>query len=172
MHMSRTMWWVVLGVAWLLLAWPAVASHPPSGSGPAATGQAEHPDHAVGEEAVFMRLLAPCCWQQTLDVHDSPLATELRGEVRALLRTGQSPEAIEQAMVARYGDRIIALSREDPLDSVSVALAFVALAVGAALIWAGLRWVRASPSDAEEGKPKGRDAYDDRLDAALEELDD
>jgi cytochrome c-type biogenesis protein CcmH len=33
--------------------------------------------------ALELRLLAPCCWVQTLDVHESELATALRSEMGA-----------------------------------------------------------------------------------------
>ena len=178
MHTTRALLWVLLAVGGLLVASPARASSPPADGRPstsatASTGEASDPDHVPGEEAILMRLMAPCCWQQTLDVHDSPVSTQLRGEIRARMRAGESPDTIQQAMVSRYGERIVALRRDDPLDDVSVALAAVALAAAAGLVWAASRWVRASPDLPDEGnKPAGRDAYDDRLDAALDELDD
>src|SRR5688500_17510504 len=52
--------------------------------------------------------IAPCCWRQTLADHDSPVAVELRAELAARLAGGEAPAAIEQRLVARYGERILA----------------------------------------------------------------
>ena len=36
---------------------------------------------AMGEVTLERRLFAPCCWSQTLDVHESELASSLRREI-------------------------------------------------------------------------------------------
>ena len=59
-----------------------------------------------GEKGVETRLLAPCCWNGTLDVHESDLARELRKEIRLRLRGGESVDAVEASMVERYGDKV------------------------------------------------------------------
>lgn len=55
------------------------------------------------------RLRAPCCWKQTLDVHASPLADELREEIKRRVGAGESVAAIEADLVVRYTDRIRAV---------------------------------------------------------------
>lgn len=49
------------------------------------------------------RLIAPCCWRETLDVHQSQLASQLRQEIRTRITKGESLAAIEAALVHRHG---------------------------------------------------------------------
>lgn len=58
------------------------------------------------EQELERRLIAPCCWRETLDVHSSPLATELRAELRRRFTAGESADRIEADLVKRYGSRI------------------------------------------------------------------
>jgi len=61
------------------------------------------------------RLWAPCCWTQTLDAHESELASTLRTEIDHRLQRGESSAAIEDDLAARYGARIRAVPRgKDP----------------------------------------------------------
>ena len=62
--------------------------------------------------AVSSRLIAPCCYQQTLDVHESELATALRAEIASRLRAGESPAQVEDSLVERYGERVRAVPRD------------------------------------------------------------
>src|SRR5262245_9645491 len=52
-------------------------------------------DYVPGAARLEGRLLAPCCWIQTLDVHGSEVAVGLRTEIRHRLRAGESAGAIE-----------------------------------------------------------------------------
>jgi cytochrome c-type biogenesis protein CcmH len=52
------------------------------------------------------RLMAPCCWRETLDTHSSPLASQLRAEIRDRFAKGDSPQGIENDLAARFGPRI------------------------------------------------------------------
>jgi cytochrome c-type biogenesis protein CcmH len=71
-------------------------SDPASG---AATGRAG---------AIEAELLAPCCWTQTLDIHDSEIARQLRGEIALRVARRESSESIRDDLVARYGSKRIA----------------------------------------------------------------
>jgi cytochrome c-type biogenesis protein CcmH len=133
----------------------------------------EFSEYVPGAARLEGRLLAPCCWIQTLDVHGSELANSLRSEIRRRLRAGESADAIEASMVARYGKRILAVPRDNPLRQLAIALS---LAMGAGGIGAVLlmrRWRSRAKQSGAEGpsvsKPE-RDALDDRLDAELDEL--
>ncbi|WP_433927435.1 cytochrome c-type biogenesis protein CcmH [Sorangium cellulosum] len=77
---------------------------------------------APGEKTLAARLLAPCCWDQTLDVHESEVTRDLRREICALLRRGDSADAIEQSLVARYGERIRAAPSSGILGKVALGL--------------------------------------------------
>jgi len=126
---------------------------------------------APGEAIVEGRLLAPCCYLQTLDVHESPMATELRREVRTRLAAGELPEAVEDDFAARYGERVRAVPRgRDPRGSMSLVAisALVAAAIGLALLVR--RW-RRTRLDTPRAASEPRDAFDERIDAELRELD-
>ncbi|MBW2455015.1 MAG: cytochrome c-type biogenesis protein CcmH [Deltaproteobacteria bacterium] len=139
-------------------------------AGPETTGN-EAP--VPGQRALEGRLLAPCCYKQTLDIHDGPVPRELRAEIRRRLLAGESPEAIERSLIERYGERIIAVSADSPVRYVTAALlALIALA-GVALVLGWRRWVAKAPAPGEsEPADDGRDRYDEQLDAELRDLDD
>lgn len=116
------------------------------------------------------RLMAPCCWIQTLDVHESPLATELRIEIRQRFEKGESSDAIEASLVSRYGKRLVAVPKQsDPRNGMDVAVpAFMALALGA-LLWLGRRWTRNKPQAFTP--PQSSPVPDAQLDEALRKID-
>jgi hypothetical protein len=66
---------------------------------------------AAGEVTVESQLLAPRCWHQMLDIHESDLAASLRHEIRTRLHAGESQSMIEDERVSRYGQRIRAVKR-------------------------------------------------------------
>ncbi|MGO9261094.1 MAG: cytochrome c-type biogenesis protein CcmH [Bryobacteraceae bacterium] len=53
------------------------------------------------------RFLAPCCWRQSVAVHDSPVAREMRDEIATFASEGRTEEQIVDYYVARYGERIL-----------------------------------------------------------------
>ncbi|MCU0686220.1 MAG: cytochrome c-type biogenesis protein CcmH [Polyangiaceae bacterium] len=123
------------------------------------------------------RLRAPCCWVQTLDVHASPLADELRREVRRRLRAGESADAIEGDFAARFGERVRAVPKgSDPrtaLALVSVAALVLALAAAGRAMRAWLRRGRLAAAPRREAVTAPDDAaYEARLDAELRALGD
>ncbi len=122
------------------------------------------------------RLLAPCCWNETLDRHQSPLATELRAEVEARAARGETAEAIEADLAGRYGPRILATRSDAQFQSLYVAVGvFAVLALALAAVVAR-RWTRraAAPASAPArvAREAPRDGLDDRIDAELAALDD
>lgn len=143
-------------------------------------GTAEPPDRVPGEDAVFSHYLAPCCWQQTLDVHASPEAAALRDEVRARLRAGESREAIEAALVERYGPRIVAMPSPNRVAVLGPLSLAAALLVGGAFVARTFRR-RRDPAQADRAHgeaatkkltPAADDAeLDARIDAELAELE-
>jgi cytochrome c-type biogenesis protein CcmH len=132
-----------------------------------------HPDVTDDRSRVVSsRLLAPCCYQQTLDVHESPMATALRDEIRARLRAGETPAQVETSLVARYGERVRAVPQNhDPRDHVLVLVA-LAMVLGAVLLLRALRrWSRRVVVAPAVVTAPPRDAWDARLDDELRALD-
>lgn len=60
-------------------------------------------------ERLFAKFMAPCCWRENLLVHASPLADELRAEIRKQIAAGKSDEQIKSEFLSRYTSRILAM---------------------------------------------------------------
>jgi cytochrome c-type biogenesis protein CcmH len=129
-------------------------------------------DTAIGPKGLEARLLAPCCYGGTLDVHDSELAHDLRKEIEDRMARGESAGAIEADFVARFGPRVRALPTEGALTT-SFLVAFVAIAAAAALLFWRIRAraARAPVSPLDSLAADARDALDDELDEELANRD-
>jgi len=57
------------------------------------------------------RFMAPCCWSQSVAMHDSPAAREMRDEIVKLVSEGKTEDEIVDYYVGRYGERILRLPR-------------------------------------------------------------
>ncbi|MES1171610.1 MAG: cytochrome c-type biogenesis protein CcmH [Bacteroidota bacterium] len=68
---------------------------------------------------LFQRLFSPCCYRETIDMHASPQADDLRLEVRDRVSRGETTEAILAHMVSRYGPDVLT---RPPGRGLSVAL--------------------------------------------------
>jgi cytochrome c-type biogenesis protein CcmH len=146
--------------------------------------QAPGPDTSSfvqGEKTLEARLLAPCCWTQTLDTHESEVAHSLRAEIRKRLAAGDNPDAIENDIVARYGERIRAVPKGGSLTGMGVWLSIAVAISGLGVGYLVVRWARKgkgedSASGAGGGNAgngtKPRDEWDDRLDKEVGELPD
>lgn len=160
---------------------PDSTSAPATGSVPASTG-APAPAQSSGarlpgEAALLGKLMAPCCWTQTLDVHAGATPDALRAEIHARLLAGETPRSIEDDFVARYGPRILAEPPTSPLPWLSLGLAALALSSAAGVSLLIRRWVRHAQDASKEARlpgsnpSAGRDEWDDRLDDELRALD-
>lgn len=52
-------------------------------------------------------LLAPCCWRESVAVHQSPVASEMRREIARLVQEGRSDREILDYYIQRYGKRVL-----------------------------------------------------------------
>jgi cytochrome c-type biogenesis protein CcmH len=69
---------------------------------------AQAPDLEGQARAIESRLVAPCCFRQQVSEHQSGAADEMRADIRARLRRGETESAILDAYVARYGPKVLA----------------------------------------------------------------
>jgi cytochrome c-type biogenesis protein CcmH len=128
----------------------------------ASTALAEHAAHA---DELYGRLIAPCCWNQTLDIHDSEIATQLRVEIAERLTRGEPALAIEDDLAARFGARIRAVPRaQDPRQSMALSVVSGLTLLLLGLFVLAFRWTRARAIALEE---LADDEYDARLDQEL-----
>jgi len=152
----------------LALAAPAIAG--PAAQSPSREELSALPP-APGERSIEGRLLAPCCYQGTLDAHESEPAQALRMQIRGRLYAGETVEAVEASLIQQYGERIRATSPRDPLPFVAAGLLAVAALAGLGVLRVLRRWRRAASAGIPAPALAPADAYDARLDAELTEMD-
>jgi len=56
-----------------------------------------------------LSIIAPCCWHQPVATHNSPIALQIRQEIRESLAQGKTPDQIKAEYVRKYGERILAV---------------------------------------------------------------
>lgn len=144
---------------------------------PASESGEDLQEYVEGASRLEGRIIAPCCWNQTIDIHGSEPSYQLRREIRRRLKAGETPEAIEASFVQRYGSRILAVPDSSPLGSLATLLAIGFGAAGVAAYFMLKRWSRAGAGKPGEQKPSAaagepkRDALDERLDRELAEIE-
>jgi len=181
-HLRTLSWSSAVSVAVLtsgLLLSAPVSADAPATPAPSASVAPENDFGAdiqgdvPGASAIEGRLMAPCCWTQTIDIHDSEIALSMRHEIRRRLRNGESPEVIEASFVERYGPKIMAVQPNSPLKNVFIGLAVAIGAAGVASVFMLGRWRKRSAghNGPETKRSEARDQWDDKLDAELHALD-
>lgn len=100
--------------AWLLglllilgPAGPARGQEPAGGpAGEQAVRQARVTDPV--ERALQAKLMAPCCWNGTIDNHESGVTASMKREIHERLARGESEEQILAHFVSVYGTQVLA----------------------------------------------------------------
>lgn len=137
-----------------------------------------HPVGIENEEQrkVFWSLICSCgCPRETLGTCNCNVAHAMRQELKADLAAGKTIEQIQKAYADRYGPQALAVPPNTGANWLLWALPLTAIAVGAvgvALLFT--RWKKRNASEAgDDAVPADgpKDAYDDKLDRELEELD-
>lgn len=115
-------------------------------------------------------LIAPCCWSTPVSQHYSPVADEIRMEVRAMLAEGKSRDEILNHYVAQYGERILAAPRVEGFNILAYVLPWAALILGAWLLIALIKKLRSpAPTPSPAKAPDAR--YASRIEKELEEFE-
>ena len=115
-------------------------------------------------------VMCPICGT-LLELSESPQAQRERAFVRRMIAAGRTKAEIKDALVAEYGDEVLALPRGSGFDLTAYLVPAIAFAIAAAALALGaIRWRRrsgnASPPPAPPG---GEDA--ERLDADIGRYD-
>lgn len=133
---------------------------------PAASASEDLRKFVPGAKALEGKILAPCCWNQTVDIHGSEVSNAIRREIRTRLLAGESADAITASFVQRYGAKILAMPADSPLKSIAMTVLVVIGAAGVAGFFMLKRWRTAGTA---KKTPKVRDeATNERLDARLD----
>ena len=104
------------------------------------------PDAGTRERALQRKLVAACCWSESLQRHDSGTAEKMRAQLRDMLAAGKSDDEILTAFTVEYGKRVLI----EPAGSASVLVYTIPTAAAViGLIGVGLlvrRWARPQPT--------------------------
>lgn len=115
---------------------------------PLAYRQLADPAQEAKAAALMHELRCLVCQGQSIADSDAPLAGDMRHVVRSRIAAGESPEAVRQWLIARYGGWV---SYDPPFDAATALLWLAPLLF--LLAGAGIAWTRFAPSrsDAEDG---------------------
>ncbi len=120
--------------------------------------------------SLYGHFMAPCCWTESLALHDSPLAVSLREEIDARLARGDTASAIEADLVSRYGQRV--LSTPPGYGGIAGVLVLLIALSGVLLFRSRARAAMPSPQADAVTAPLASDALDARIDEELRLLED
>ena len=130
------------------------------------------------ERELFFGLICMCgCPRETLGTCACEYGGERREELRAMLAKGMDIQAIQKAYADRFGTHAVALPPNSGASRLIWAAPLVALIAGAfGIVRLMRKWSKKGVADAAAAKAKPgestkRDAYDERLDDELKELD-
>jgi cytochrome c-type biogenesis protein CcmH/NrfF len=135
--------------------------------------------HDENERRFFADLLCMCggCQRESLSECICGSADGYRDEVRGMMAEGLTQEQIKDAWRRRYGPQALAVPPNKGGSQLLYVAPLLLIAGMAGVVVTLLKRFRARDTDqiAAAGPPvagKGRDAYDDKLDEELKQLDD
>jgi len=108
-----------------------------------ATGAEGNADIESRARAIEGKLMAPCCMANTVAEHYSPIAEEMRLEIREKLRQGQTSEQILAFYAEKHGDLVLAMPAAEGFNLVAWLVPMFFLIVGPAVVYLVLRSWRA-----------------------------
>ena len=103
------------------------------------------------ERTLQSELVAPCCYRETVDRHESDAAVRMRAEIHTMVIGGRSEREILEYYNARYGSRILA-EPEGLAWWIGTSVPLVAFALGIGLVlrliwkWSSARGNPPSPA--------------------------
>lgn len=96
--------------------------------------------------ALQEKLVAPCCWSESVASHRSEIAAEMRAEISRMVAEGKSDREILDYYKAKYGARIL-MEPEGELRLWAYTIPVVATIAGLAfVIWIIRRMLRRQPA--------------------------
>jgi cytochrome c-type biogenesis protein CcmH len=117
------------------------------------------------------KFICPTC-QTTLELSNAPVADRMRAFIRERIAVGDSESEISAALVAQFGEEVLAAPPKEGFDLIAwvLPLAGGAVAIGALGV-ALRRWsrTRAEPGAAATPSANGRPPLDPELERRLDE---
>jgi cytochrome c-type biogenesis protein CcmH len=146
---------LVLGLAALLVA----------GCG----GESDEPPTLAAMEKKF---ICPTC-RTTLELSNAPIADRMREFIRERIAAGDSEEEIETALVAQFGEAVLASPPKEGFNLLAWVLPLAAGAIAIAAVAVALRrWSGTRPESRPEGQSpsaNGRPSLDPELERRVDE---
>ncbi|MGC4049793.1 MAG: cytochrome c-type biogenesis protein CcmH [Paludibaculum sp.] len=102
------------------------------------------PDEAV--RRLQEKFIAPCCWSESVAVHRSEAAAQMRVEIATWYKQGLSEQEITQRYVSQYGERILMVPSGIKFTWLMVMPVVVILAAVLALLACLRRRARTEPA--------------------------
>lgn len=160
----------------------ALAFYPADAIGQHNGGNGTVEIHNETERQLFWSLICTCgCPRETLGTCPCDIATERRDALREMLKEGKTVEQAQDAYVARYGAKSLAVPRNTGANRLLWAVPALLIVLGGWFAVSTLRRfqrrsqvLEAAATNVKGSSPKeskARDDYDDRLDQELKDLD-
>ncbi len=168
----------LLASAALVAAWLTFDPHLAHGQHSGGTGTVSIQNET--ERQLFWSLICTCgCPRETLGTCPCDIGASRRTALRELLAEGKTVEQAQDVYMSLYGTKSLAVPRNQGASRALWAVPGAAIVIGAGFVFFVLRrWQRRGVAAAglagarTTDKNKARDAYDDRLDQELKDLDD
>jgi len=108
-------------------------------------------DAAASERARKLqeRLVAPCCWNESVAHHRSEVAGEIRAQIESMVTAGKSDREILDHFIAQYGKRIL-IEPEGSTRAVATIMPFLFLLAGGVFTVFVIRRMLQRPAAASE----------------------
>ena len=120
------------------------------------------------------RLLAPCCYSQSVAEHMSPVAEQMRQEITEMVAAGESEPAIINHYKTMYGERILIIPSGET-GRILFTLPALGVVLGAALLFLFLRGalkrkVNAAAASANAAPDRSRQVFREQFDRLDEDI--
>lgn len=96
---------------------------------------------------LYPQFIAPCCWRQSVAVHQSAQAIHVRAEIDEGIIAGKNDDQIKTELIREYGHGIL-MEPEGVRALIAYAGPILALAIG---FLAFLKWVKTNVKPPETG---------------------
>lgn len=125
----------------MLLAPLVVGAQSPADSVPVGTETTVAVDTALeaATTAVAARLRCPVCQGLSIQDSPSPLALEMRDLIKDQLRSGRTPQEVQDYFVTKYGEWILLEPEPTGFNLVVYVVPVLAVVAGLAIVWRSVR---------------------------------